>query len=251
MTMGYKCYQCSKEFEDKPDFFASPATLRIMHYCSSGQGYCPDCAKKEARQRTWDSIPSAYEHCSLKHFTISKENENAFRKTEIWCEDPQGFVFLYGPSGVGKTHLAVGAALRLGLMKGKWVQFSSAPQLMADCRMAAAAGPGEENPDMLIDRYIYRYHYLVIDDIGVEKPSEFVQEKMYRLIDGRFASDRPTIITSNFSLDELASRLGERLASRIGSGVVAEVRGDDYRLKHHFEPGPQDEKPEATVKTVN
>jgi len=48
-----------------------------------------------------------------------------------------------------------------------------------------------------------RYKLLVIDDLGAERQSEFAQEIVYNIIDGRYKNGQPIIITTNMTLDEI------------------------------------------------
>jgi len=164
--------------------------------------------------------------------------------------------YLFGPPGVGKTHLAVGILKKM-VVVGKIARFKfvGIQDLLTDCRRASK-GLDDENADDLIDKAIQFPGYLLLDDIGTEKVTDFVQEKLYRLVDGRYSSQTGMIITSNLNLAELSRRLGERIASRVGSGLVAEITGDDFRLKHHYESEPsiktsEVEEPDYTAKTVN
>jgi len=59
------------------------------------------------------------------------------------------------------------------------------------------------------------YELLVIDDLGTEKQTDFVQEVVYDLIDYRYQFLRQTVITSNYSLPEISSKYHGRIASRI------------------------------------
>ena len=56
---------------------------------------------------------------------------------------------------------------------------------------------------------------LILDDIGVEKTSEWTIERLYSLINYRINEEKATIITSNLDLNELAEKLDKRIASRI------------------------------------
>lgn len=72
---------------------------------------------------------------------------------------------------------------------------------------------------------------LIIDDIGAEKPSEWVRERMISIINTRVSNNLTTIYTSNLSPDELRGRLGDRISSRVlGSSQVIEIRGGDRRV---------------------
>lgn len=76
--------------------------------------------------------------------------------------------------------------------------------------------------------------FLVLDDLGTEKLSDWVQEKLYAILDWRYGQELPTLVTSNLTLAELASHYrahGPRLASRIaGMGEEVELRGRDRRV---------------------
>ena len=56
---------------------------------------------------------------------------------------------------------------------------------------------------------------LVLDDLGVSKNSEWVEEVNYRLVNHRYENTLPTLFTSNVRPRDLAEALGERVASRL------------------------------------
>jgi DNA replication protein DnaC len=71
---------------------------------------------------------------------------------------------------------------------------------------------------------------LVIDDIGAEKPSEWTQERIYSVIDHRYANCMPLIVTSNLPPSKLADQIGERAASRLAEMCqVVAMTGTDRR----------------------
>ena len=63
--------------------------------------------------------------------------------------------------------------------------------------------------------YLIKAEVLVIDDIGTEKPSDWVAETLYNLVNSRYENTKTTIFTSNLELDELADKVDDKLASRI------------------------------------
>jgi DNA replication protein DnaC len=72
---------------------------------------------------------------------------------------------------------------------------------------------------------------LVLDDLGAEKTSDFALQSLYIIIDKRYSEMRHTIITSNLSVDEIAGKVGDRIASRIaGMCRVIELKGRDRRI---------------------
>lgn len=74
--------------------------------------------------------------------------------------------------------------------------------------------------------------YLFLDDLGVEKMTDFVYECFYQIIDFRHDHELPTFITSNYSIKQIAEKLGDRITSRIvGMCKIIKLDGEDKRLK--------------------
>ena len=71
---------------------------------------------------------------------------------------------------------------------------------------------------------------LVIDDIGAEKSTEWVNERLLSIINTRMMKGLSTVYTSNCSLEEIGNRMGERISSRIrGSATEIHLVGQDRR----------------------
>ncbi|GIW28910.1 MAG: hypothetical protein KatS3mg070_2273 [Meiothermus sp.] len=132
-----------------------------------------------------------------------------------------GILFLFGPPGVGKTHLALRLAARL-CEEGRFVRFRSELDFLAEERLAAA-GEGA----------LPQYERLVLDDGGKSRLSPFSAERLYALVEGASAGRYDLILTSNLAPEVFATRLGEvgeAVLSRIRGGLVAEVQGPDRRF---------------------
>lgn len=162
-----------------------------------------------------------------------------FRRATLADLPPQlhgevtGDLFLVGPPGVGKTHMAV-AILREKLIETDnryfrpW--FIEIPELLMQIRQSFD-GRGEMTEAGLLGRY-GECSFLVLDDLGAEKASEWATQTLYLLINRRYREDRRTIITSNLSIAALSERLSDRIASRIaGMCKVIKLTGPDRRLK--------------------
>ena len=136
--------------------------------------------------------------------------------------------YLHGMPGRGKTYAAA-AAVRLAVRDGLTAKLVTAKGLL-DAIKAEWDG-GERGA---LER-AERYDLLALDDLGVERPTEWAMETLTGLIDTRVSAGLPTIVTSNYSLGELRDRWGGmpgmRLASRLGGACErVEMTGPDRRL---------------------
>jgi len=144
-------------------------------------------------------------------------------------------LYLTGPRGTGKTHMA--AAIVREIVSDKTpshslsgVQWTSAPDLLLEIR--ATFRDGSERSEMGIIEQYSDCRLLVLDDLGAEKTSEWSLQTLYTIIDRRYREERQTIITSNLSLDELAAQVDDRIASRLSELCrVVVLAGADRRVK--------------------
>lgn len=101
------------------------------------------------------------------------------------------------------------------------------PSFLEDIR-ASYDNPDPEFEEVLT--MIKKCKLLIIDDIGSEKSTEWVRERMVSIINTRVSNGLSTIYTSNLSPDELTGSLGDRIGSRVlGSSQVVEITGGDNR----------------------
>lgn len=150
--------------------------------------------------------------------------EEAYRR----ARDGRG-TYLWGLPGRGKTYAAA-AAVRMAVMAGWDARLVTAKALL-DAVKAEWDG-GEKGTIYRAERY----RLLALDDLGVERPTEWAMETITGLIDARMASGLPTIVTSNYSLGQLrelwGGMPGARIASRLGGACERiEVTGPDRRLR--------------------
>lgn len=136
--------------------------------------------------------------------------------------------YFFGQPGRGKTYAAA-AAVRMAVLNG-WKARLVTSKALLDAVKAGWDG-GEKGALQRAERY----RLLALDDLGLERPTEWAMETITGLIDARTASGLPTIVTSNYSLGELSDRWGGmpgmRIASRLGGHCERiEVRGADRRL---------------------
>lgn len=131
-------------------------------------------------------------------------------------------LLILGPVGTGKS-VAAFAILRHAAACGVWrTQWTSTVKLMERLR------PSAEDP-VTVDRWA-QTDVLLLDDLGGEKPSEWVSERLFILFDERWQWERPTIVTSNLKPDQLRQVLGDRTYSRLQDGAIAvTLAGSDRR----------------------
>ncbi|MFQ3566012.1 MAG: ATP-binding protein [Aggregatilineales bacterium] len=142
-----------------------------------------------------------------------------------YASAPDGWLLLEGTYGCGKTHLAA-AVGNMRLERGDAVIFITTPDLLDHLR--SAYGPTSEvGYDELFDR-LKNTPMLILDDLGVENPSAWAQEKLFQLLNYRYSSRRPTVITTNVDLEALDPRVRSRL---LDDNVIRRIRitAPDYR----------------------
>lgn len=140
-------------------------------------------------------------------------------------------LLLLGPVGTGKTHQAYGAirALALSGARCSWLATTCADMY------------GRLRPRHRVDtetefRTFADARLLLLDDLGAAKTSEWTEEVIYRLINHRYEHEMPTLITSNVGPRELASALGERVASRLAEMTERVVLTGPDRRRATKEP---------------
>jgi DNA replication protein DnaC len=172
-------------------------------------------------------IPKRYEHCTLEMFRekstvlkVAKKRVQEF--VDLWPNTPDGKgLLLMGACGVGKTHLAVAALLEI-IHSGKpgRVLFSNFQDLIQEIQASFDADTATTKAEIM--RPILEADLLVLDELGSQKPTQFVQDILYYVINTRYNEERATIFTTNYydrsgdSKEEtLELRIGTRLRSRL------------------------------------
>lgn len=182
---------------------------------------------------------------TFETFQINKSNRIAFEIAKKYAEDWEkfkeegtGLIFI-GKYGTGKTHLAFAIANYL-LNKGVPVVYETLINLMERLK----SGYDKEND---IDYYEIIKLYcecdlLIIDDLGKEKLSEWVLEKLFQIINTRYENMLPILITSNYNEKDMIKRLSsgndgiaaESLVSRLNEICLeVDMNFGDYRKKEN------------------
>lgn len=205
-----------------------------------------DRQKKIADMFESSGIQKRFRGSSWNDYKETKDNTVAVNAAK-WLlahEDAEknGALF-YGSVGSGKTKLAAIVANEK-MKKGKTVLFSNVPDLLQDMRACFNKNSDKSADEML--KELQKVDCLILDDLGAERVTEWVSEKMFSLINYRMNNMLSTIITSNYSPAQLVARLssvdvnpaagreltGQRIMSRLSDMChFVELNGPDYRLQ--------------------
>ena len=140
-------------------------------------------------------------------------------------------LFLSGAPGLGKTFLSACIA-RTVSENGFSVVYDTAVNIFSrfeDRKFSRDAEDTREARDET-RRYL-SCDLLILDDLGSEMTTPFVQSALYTLINSRLTADRRTVISSNLSMEDVRRRYTPQIASRLeGEYRVLPFFGEDIRL---------------------
>lgn len=136
-------------------------------------------------------------------------------------------LLILGDVGRGKTFLCSAVANRI-LQAGRtciYLTFANLLDLIRKARFEDSA-EGRLNLDLL-----ETVDLLILDDLGAEKPSDFVMQELFKIVNGRVNARLPMVISTNLFLKELEETYDFRVVSRIiGASQLLKVEGEDIRL---------------------
>ncbi|MEE8526099.1 MAG: ATP-binding protein, partial [Thermoanaerobaculia bacterium] len=201
-----------------------------------------DCAKRElgAFYLAHAGIPERYLRCRLENFKpsvsadakIRQQLARAHKQCQLYVDSfldleenrfRESGLILIGPPGIGKTHLAVAVLIELierYNLRGRFVDFTS---LLHQIQSTFDSGSPESKHHVLDP--VIKAEVLVLDELGSQKPTDWVKDTLYLIMNTRYTERRPTLFTSNYRLEAggagaddpnaLASRLSPLLVSRL------------------------------------
>ena len=191
---------------------------------------CKEVERKAKRRQQLQEMSDlgAFYDKSFRNFNVHVPGiQEAYNCAREFAQDPNGWLLLIGPNGSGKTHLAAAIANK-SLEDGALVLFATVPDLLDHLR-AAFAPTSNEVYDQLFSR-MREAEVLVLDDLGAQQSSPWANEKLFQLLNYRYNSRFPTVITANSrGLQGIDERIRSRLTDASLVTTVIMDRAKDFR----------------------
>ena len=201
---------------------------------------------KQQRQRLlvddlgYSGVPPRMARKGFAHF-ITDTAERAqrlnhvkqFAEAVVAGESDGRWLLMIGPTGVGKSHLAA-ASVRAAIAGKRSAVFASAMLVMQVVKESYRVG-SDTSERAAVAKWV-EPDLLVIDELGVQRGTDFERTMMTELLNRRYEQLKSTVLISNLPLEAPAGRaslselLGDRVISRMRE--VADVlvfTGEDYR----------------------
>jgi DNA replication protein DnaC len=214
---------------------------------------CQEMAREERRMAA-ARLPERYRECSLDTYEIyhgaDRSLTEAFMTARKFVEaypvDTGGKGLLFtGSIGVGKTHLAVGVLQRLVRERGVKGLFCDYRELLKNIQNSYNAQVQTTELELL--KPVFAAEVLVLDDLGAQKPNEWVWDTVALILNQRYNDKLTTIITTNYPdlpagsgaktdveraarEPSLGDRIGDRMLSRLAEMCIrVKMTGKDFR----------------------
>lgn len=172
----------------------------------------PEIKSELIRSRLlYSGIPERYKNAQLEDKSIYGDSYK---------------IVLIGDVGTGKTYNACALGKRFVEEERGRIKYLYFPDLLDEIKRSFS-----NDQNAVLERY-EDLDLLIIDDLGAEKFSEWVCEKVNQIIDSRYRNNKYLIITTNLSMEEIGNRFGARNSDRlIEYCQLFRLKGDNRRLK--------------------
>ena len=150
---------------------------------------------------------------------------------EAFARDPQGWIILSGTWGTNKTRLMAACANTLLEAGQHFPLYVVVPDFLDYVRSAYDVEKGvvSESANERIEQAI-QADVLMLDDLGAQSATPWADEKLFRIVNARYNSSAPLVVTTNLSTRDIEPRIRSRLFDfRLTQGRTFAFAGDDQR----------------------
>ena len=169
----------------------------------------------------------------FENFEVNSNNKKVYQSLKEYSEklansvERKGLI-LVGNNGVGKTHLACSIANEL-IKNGIPIIYGTLINLLAELKNTYDVD--NNISEMEIIKLYEKVDLLIIDDLGKEKPSEWGLEKLFTIINSRYESNLPVLITTNYDQNSLINRLSINGEIETAKSIISRLYEMCYLVK--------------------
>lgn len=175
--------------------------------------------KKLVIEQYLSSVPQRFKDCCINTFVCDSKGKEIAKSTmdNFWRNFNKLYgkigtnLLFHGKVGTGKTHLGVGTGKKIAEL-GFTSYYRDLPGLFSDIRRNYS---DRSSSDWEMIQSLTSYDFLILDEIGSTKNSEWEQATLFQIMNSRYANMKSTLVITNLTLVELSSLFGERLMSRL------------------------------------
>lgn len=231
------CRKCHTPKQHRVILFGEEKTVPCLCKCGSEQRKRDEEAarKKEFAERIKKYRKMGFPESDMQDWTFANDDKKSEKLTNMaqryvnhfdaFCKDGKGLL-LYGGVGTGKTYIACMIANAL-IDEGY-------PVLVTNFARILSTLQGTFDKQEYLDS-LNKFKLLIIDDLGIERDTGYAKEQVFNIIDSRYRSGLPMIITTNLTMQQLATESGladKRVYDRILERCYpVEVKGESRRMK--------------------
>jgi DNA replication protein DnaC len=226
------CAKCNDRVQTDVEVFGTTRRVRCICRCRIAEK--ERIADRERQEESNRKRMVCFAESNMIDWTFENDDRKNPRISDAMIRYTENFpqflkegkgLLLHGPVGTGKTYSAACIANRL-IDKGYSAFMTNFARLTN--KIQGMYDGKQEYIDSL-----NRYSLLVVDDLGTERKSEFMQEMVFNIIDSRYRAGLPFIVTTNLTTDEIKkpqdvgySRIYDRILERC---FPVEVAGQSRR----------------------
>lgn len=177
---------------------------------------------------------------TFENYKITNKNKTAYENVKKYVNKliegkTNKGLFITGAYGVGKTYLASCIANEI-IKNEKSVIFGTLIQLLDFIRDSYSDSEVSDKDYLSLYSSV---DLLIIDDLGKEKPTEWVLEKLFLIVNNRYNNYLPIIITTNYNRNQLRERLCVNKNYSIVDSIISrlyemcggiEIKDEDHRM---------------------